>query len=103
RPGIPTGCGGLARHPTIPLGPSNTSRDGIVLPNAHPGHRSPRRRFTGRRFLGAPAAALLAVAAGFLAPAPALADPAACPPAAVSTATAARVPLLDWSENVGFD
>ncbi|WP_280479930.1 SMP-30/gluconolactonase/LRE family protein [Nocardia cyriacigeorgica] len=73
------------------------------MPNAHPGHRSPRRRFTGRRFLGAPAAALLAVAAGFLAPAPALADPAACPPAAVSTATAARVPLLDWSENVGFD
>ncbi|WP_280232611.1 SMP-30/gluconolactonase/LRE family protein [Nocardia cyriacigeorgica] len=73
------------------------------MPNAHPGHQSPRRRFTGRRFLGAPAAALIAVAAGFLAPAPAHAAPASCPPAAVSTATAAKVPLLDWSENVGFD
>ncbi|ONM49378.1 hypothetical protein B0T44_22440 [Nocardia donostiensis] len=38
-----------------------------------------------------------------LGPAPATAAPTPCPPAMVSTAVATTVPLLDWSENLGFD
>ncbi|MFQ6327213.1 SMP-30/gluconolactonase/LRE family protein [Nocardia sp. CWNU-33] len=52
-----------------------------------------------------PIAALVAVACGGVAtPSTAAAEPiAACAPAQAATAVPAGVPILDWSENVGYD
>lgn len=104
------------------------SEDRITVPNAQPGHRFPRSRTLRSHFrsrwaaslprrghaalpspaptlgrVGASVATFAVVGATLLVPAPASAQPRPCAPATVTTAVAARIPLLDRSDNVGLD
>lgn len=68
----------------------------LVSQNESPDHALRRRGWAG-------AAAVVLGLWGAVAPGPAAAQDAMCVPATATAAIAASIPVLDWSENIGFD